>query len=69
VANKLYLSALAGLVFFSGPTKALASSKTAARPRFELRAGEKYFRVNGRPAFVLGRNPVGATCPPGCMVQ
>ena len=26
-------------------------------PRFELRAGENYFRVAGRPTFVLGRNP------------
>jgi hypothetical protein len=26
-----------------------------------MRAGEKYFRVNGRPVFLLGRNPVGRT--------
>ena len=29
------------------------------RPRFELRPGEKYLRDEGRPVFVLGRNPVG----------
>jgi hypothetical protein len=29
--------------------------------RFELRPGENYFRVDGRPAFVLGRNPVGTS--------
>ena len=28
-------------------------------PRFTLRSGEKYFRVDGQPGFVLGRNPVG----------
>lgn len=28
-------------------------------PRFELRHGENYFRVDGQPAFVLGRNPAG----------
>ena len=27
-------------------------------PRFELRPGERYFREDGRPVFVLGRNPV-----------
>ena len=30
-----------------------------AGPRVVLRSGERYFRVNGRPGFVLGRNPVG----------
>jgi hypothetical protein len=30
-----------------------------AGPSFELRPGESYFRVGGRPAFVLGRNPAG----------
>ena len=25
---------------------------------FELRPGEKYFRVDGKPVFVLGRNPI-----------
>ena len=28
-------------------------------PVFELREGERYFRTNGAPTFVLGRNPVG----------
>jgi hypothetical protein len=28
-------------------------------PVFELRKGERYLRVDGSPAFVLGRNPVG----------
>ena len=32
-------------------------------PRFELRPGENYFRVSGRPAFVLGRNPAGRNPP------
>jgi hypothetical protein len=29
--------------------------------KFELPAGEKYFRVNGQPEFLLGRNPVGTS--------
>ena len=36
-----------------------AADSDGAGPRFELRAGEHYFRVDGHPAFVLGRNPVG----------
>jgi len=28
-------------------------------PQFELLQGEYYFRIEGKPAFVLGRNPVG----------
>ena len=28
-------------------------------PRFQLLPGESYFRVDGRPEFVLGRNPAG----------
>jgi len=34
-----------------------------AGPRFELRPGERYFRVDGQPAFVLGRNPAGMNPP------
>ncbi len=34
-------------------------SRPNETPRFELRVGEKYFRVDGRPTFVLGRNPAG----------
>ena len=30
-------------------------------PRWELRKGELYFRVNGFPSFVLGRNPTERT--------
>lgn len=35
------------------------SSTSDQAPRFELRTGEKFFRVNNQPIFVLGRNPVG----------
>jgi hypothetical protein len=35
-----------------------AQSDTTS-PVFELRNGERYFRIDGGPAFVLGRNPVG----------
>jgi hypothetical protein len=34
-------------------------SQTGDGPRFELLPGDNYFRMDGRPAFVLGRNPVG----------
>ena len=37
----------------------LASGQPGARLRLELRPGEKYFRCDGRPTFLLGRNPVG----------
>ena len=33
--------------------------KTGGVPLLELRPGERYFRVDGTPAFVLGRNPAG----------
>ena len=33
----------------------------SAGPIFELRKGDRYFRVAGTPAFVLGRNPVGVS--------
>ena len=50
-----------GLVLLLGcgcPLSA-ASSQSGEGPQFELRSGEHYFRVNGQPAFVLGRNPAG----------
>ena len=34
-------------------------SPSDTRPQLELIQGEKYFRFQGRPAFVLGRNPAG----------
>ena len=37
----------------------VARDRPVARPRFELRPGEHYFHVDGRAAFVLGRNPAG----------
>ena len=33
------------------------SSQPGQEPRLGLRPGENYFRADGRPAFVLGRNP------------
>jgi hypothetical protein len=36
-----------------------SGAEADGQPKFELRAGEKYFRVNGQPTFLLGRNPVG----------
>jgi hypothetical protein len=57
--GEFYLSALAGALLGVGPTSAPAPRQTPDRPRLELRAGEKYLRFQGRPAFVLGRNPAG----------
>jgi len=35
------------------------SSQPGKSPRLELHPGENYFRAEGHPAFLLGRNPVG----------
>jgi hypothetical protein len=35
------------------------SQTATTAPAIELRRGERYFRVGGRPSFVFGRNPVG----------
>lgn len=51
--------ALTGLVLAScGILSAPVRGQTDDGPRFALRPGDKYFRVDGKPAFVLGRNPV-----------
>lgn len=34
-----------------------------ARGRLRWRPGENYFRIDGRPMFVLGRNPAGTSLP------
>jgi hypothetical protein len=49
---RFLLAALAGSVL-------VGSGQAAEGPRFELRRDEHYFRVEGRPAFVMGRNPAG----------
>ena len=43
------------------------SRPNATSPVFELRHGERYLRIDGTPAFVLGRNPVGVT--PGAFAK
>ena len=40
---------------------AFSASPNSQEPLLELRAGEKYFRADGQPAFVLGRNPAGTS--------
>ena len=48
--------------FLAGNIPAPASpSQADAPPLFELRPGEKFFRVNQQSAFVLGRNPAGTS--------
>lgn len=47
-----------------GPVAALlllGSAAEARLPDLEMRAGEMFFRVNGKPVFVFGRNPTGAS--------
>jgi len=56
MVNRILLATLAG--------SALAGSSPSPPgegPWFELRPGEHYFRIEGRPAFVLGRNPAGTS--------
>ena len=44
----------------SAPKAAVQAAQSGSpAPVFELRKGERYFRIDGAPAFVLGRNPVG----------
>ena len=52
------LAALPTLLNASSTAAQAAPSETAF-PVFELRQGERYFRVDGVPTFLLGRNPVG----------
>ena len=59
MTSRFYLAALAGVLLCSSNEAAPPPSRPDERPRFELRAGEKFFRVNDHPTFVLGRNPVG----------
>jgi len=39
----------------------MAATAPDAPSSLELRTGERYFRINGKPGFVLGRNPVGVS--------
>jgi hypothetical protein len=61
MASRFCLGALAAALFCSFNGAAPPARKADSKPRFELRPGEKYFRVSGRQTFVLGRNPVGRT--------
>jgi hypothetical protein len=54
------LATLTALLNAPLPAAQAAQSETNS-PVFELRKGERYFRVDGAPAFVLGRNPVGVS--------
>ena len=59
IACRFVLAALASSVLAGGSPAPASPSQPAEKPRFELRPGENYFRADGRPAFVLGRNPAG----------
>jgi hypothetical protein len=53
------LLAVVGAIIGAWGISTALGAEGDGQPRFELRAGEKYFRVNGQPAFLLGRNLVG----------
>jgi hypothetical protein len=55
------LVVLAAWLLMPGRVIAASPIENGERPRFELRAGENYFRIDNQPAFVLGRNPVGTS--------
>jgi hypothetical protein len=53
------LAVLATGVLGSSISELKSKSNRGDGTRFELLPGEKYFRVDGRTSFILGRNPVG----------
>jgi hypothetical protein len=60
MSSRFLLIALTGLVLGSwGTPSAPLRGQSDDRPRFEIRPGIHYFQVDGKPAFVLGRNPAG----------
>jgi hypothetical protein len=61
MANRFHLSAPVGVLLGFCLGAASPAGEAGKGPRLELRAGENYFCVNGRPRFVLGRNPVGTS--------
>lgn len=57
--NFFLFAAWAGAVLVGSHCPLASAGEPGTGPRFELRSGENYFRVDGRPTFVLGRNPAG----------
>ena len=57
--SRFLFTAWAGAVLTWSDSAPASAGQPDKAPRFELRSGEHYFRVDGRPTFVLGRNPVG----------
>ena len=62
MANRFQIVVMAGLALAWTSPGSSPSRPPGEEPRFDLRPGENYFRVDGRPEFVLGRNPA-ATSP------
>ena len=58
--NLLALATLIGLLSLRLPAADQAPSKPNSTLQ-ELRSGERFFRSDGVPSFLLGRNPVGVT--------
>lgn len=61
MTSRFLLAAMAGSVFVWINSAPLYPIQSGEEPGFELRPGENYFRIDGRPTFVLGRNPAGMT--------
>jgi hypothetical protein len=61
--RRFFLSALAAILLCLCSQASSSADQPTKPPRFQLPGGEKFFRVNGQPAFVLGRNPVGLNPP------
>jgi Cellulase (glycosyl hydrolase family 5). len=57
----LVMVALPAIVFLSCSSEHEPITQSGNGPRFELYKGENFFRIDGKQAFVLGRNPVGTS--------
>ncbi len=58
MTNHFLLAVLTSVLAGGSPAPA-SPGQPGERLRLELRPGENYFRADGRPVFVLGRNPAG----------
>jgi hypothetical protein len=55
--SRCLFAVLVGLALAAAGAPSPSASQPSDGPRFQLRPGDRYFQVDGKPAFVLGRNP------------